>query len=195
MTDPFPAWLLAICVLTSVLSGCGDDSSSVPGKTVSATISGIVQYEDLEYSYSGFTGNKHYKSVRYAVVDLVDLRNNIVDTTVTDEQGAYTLAGQGINLYVRVMSMTTAAAGSVIEVSNYSGAVYAARQNVEEDGEVKLDFNISYQDRLAGAFNILDVYTNASLFVGEVSTKPLPTNSEALVYTSRILNAPARRSF
>ncbi|MGD8591979.1 MAG: hypothetical protein PVF82_04060 [Gammaproteobacteria bacterium] len=172
-TFTFPSWVLMICLLASAVSGCGDDSS-MPGKTVSATVSGTVQYEDREYSYSGFTGNKNYKSVRYAVVDLVDARNNIVDTTITDEQGAYELEGQGTNLYVRVMSMTAAAAGSVIEVSNYSGAVYAVRQNVEEDGEVTLDFNISYQDSIAGAFNILDVYTNASLFVGEVSTSPLP---------------------
>ncbi len=170
---PFSAWVLMICLSVSVLSGCGDDST-VPGKTVSASVSGTVQYEDREYSYSGFTGNKTYKSVRYAVVDLVDARNHIVDTTVTDDQGYFELAGQGANLYVRVMSMTTAAAGGVIEVSDYGGAVYAVRQNLEEEGEVLLDFNIGYQDSIAGAFNILDVYTNASLFVGEVSTTPLP---------------------
>ena len=170
----FSIWMLIIYSFATVLSGCGEDSS-VQGKTVSASVSGIVQYEDREYSYSGFTGDKTYKSVRYAVVDLVNARNNIVDTAVTDDQGYFELEGKGTNLYVRVMSMTTPAAGSVIEVSNYSGAVYAVRQNVEEDGEVILNFNIGSQGGLGGAFNILDVYTNASLFVGEVSTTPLPS--------------------
>ncbi|KPJ90355.1 MAG: hypothetical protein AMJ53_13825, partial [Gammaproteobacteria bacterium SG8_11] len=87
--------------------------------------------------------------------------------------GSYELSGRGINLYVRVMSMTAPAAGSEIEIRSYSGAVYAVRQDVDEDGDVTLDFNISNQNRMAGAFNILDVYTNASLFVNEVSTSPL----------------------
>ncbi|WP_455211634.1 hypothetical protein [Kaarinaea lacus] len=164
-------WVLT-GVLASALGACGGDSA--PAKTTEATVSGTVQYEDREYSYSGFTGNRTYKSVRNAVVDLVDGTGNIVNTTVTDEQGRFELAGEGVNLYVRVLSMTTEAVGSEIEVSDYSGVVYAVRRNVEQEGDVILDFNISYEDRIAGAFNILDVYTNASLFVGEVSNTPLP---------------------
>jgi hypothetical protein len=165
--------MLLMWALTSVLSGCGNEST--PMKTVSASVSGTVQYEDREYSYNGFTGNNNYKSVRFAVVDLVDGFDKVVDSTVTDEQGRFELAGKGPNLYVRVISMTTQAAGSVIEVSNYSGAVYAVRQDVLGEGEVTLDFAISDQDRLAGAFNILDVYTNASLFVNEISNSALPS--------------------
>ena len=168
----FSLFALLIGMLVSALSGCGGESA--PAQTTEATVSGTVQYQDREYSYSGFTGNKTYKSVRYAIVDLVDGQGHIVDTSVTDDRGRFELAGKGVNLYIRVLSMTSQQAGSVIEVSDYSGVVYAVRQNVEQEGEVTLDFNIDYEDRIAGAFNILDVYTNASLFVGEVSNSPLP---------------------
>jgi hypothetical protein len=161
-----------LCLLVAALSGCGGGSSGESAQTTTASVSGTVRYEDREYSYSGFTGNKSYKSVRYAVVDLVDASGAVVDTTVTDEQGYYELAGRGANMYVRVLSMTSEAAGSHIEVRDYYGAVYAVRQNVS--GEDVLNFDIAYEDRIAGAFNILDVYTNASLFVEQMSNTPLP---------------------
>lgn len=174
---PFSSWIstlaISVCLFSGLLSGCGGDSAS-SSKTTSVSISGTVQYEDREYSYSGFTGNTMYKSARYAVVDLVDDLGNVVDTTVTDEQGRYDLAGSGANLYIRVISMTSEAAGSTIEVSDYSGAVYAVRRYAQEHSDGVLDFDIPYQDRIAGAFNILDVYTNASLFASELSNSPLP---------------------
>ena len=164
---------LVWCSWLGALSGCGNEGTAAQSQ-IAVDISGTVQYEDREYSYSGFTGNKSYKSVRYAAVDLVDGHNNIVDTSVTDDQGRFQLSGRGVNLYVRVMSMTDEDTTSVIEVSDYGGAVYAVRQSVQGEGEVVLDFNIDNQDRIAGAFNILDVYTNAALFVADVYTNPLP---------------------
>ncbi len=166
--------ILACSFLGSLiaLGGCGSDSA--PAQITTASLSGSVQYEDREYSYSGFTGNTSYKSVRFAVVDLVDAANTVVDSAVTDEQGRYELSGSGVNLYVRVLAVTDQEAGSEIEVSDHNGAVYAVRRNASEHNDGVLDFNIAYDDRIAGALNILDVYTNASLFVAESSNKPLP---------------------
>jgi hypothetical protein len=168
------SWLLS-CLLALAVSGCGGGGDSgEPAQTTTASVSGTVRYEDREYSYSGFTGNKSFKSVRYAVVDLVEGSGNVVDSTVTDEQGYYELGGSGSNLYVRVLSMTSEAAGSNIQVRDYSGSVYAVRQDIPAGGDGALDFDIPYKDRIAGAFNILDVYTNASLFMEQTSTTPLP---------------------
>jgi len=165
-----PILLLSVCL--GAVSGCGEQSGS---KTLTVTVSGIISYEDREYSYSGFTGNTEFKSVRYAVVDLVDVQGNVVDTTATDENGGYRLSGSGVDLYVRVLSMSTQDAGSELEVSDYSGNVYAVSQPLTRGGDNQLDFKLAYQERIAGAFNILDVYTNASLFVSGLSSNPLPT--------------------
>ena len=161
------------CTCLLVLSACGGGQSS-SGKTLSVAVQGVVSYEDREYSYSGFTGNTQFKTVRYAVVDLVDAQGNVVDTTATDGNGHYQLSGSGMDLYVRVLSMTTTDAGSEVEVSSYNGDVYAVSQSLSQNGDIELDINIAYQERIAGAFNILDVYTNSSLFASGMSASPLP---------------------
>lgn len=163
--------ILAVVGLV-VLNGCGEDSAS--GKMLTVSVSGTVSYEDREYGYNGFTGNTRFLSVRHAVVDLVDSRGALVDSTATDESGFYQLSGSGMDLYVRVLTLTTEAAGSEVEVSDYNGLVYAVRQPLNQDGDIQMDFKLSYQDRIAGAFNIMDVYTNSSLFISGLSGYPLP---------------------
>lgn len=167
-------WSAAGALLLMLAACSGGDSTPLPSMNV--TVSGTVTYEDRSYGARGFTGDTAYKSLRYAVVDLVDAGGDIIASTATDDTGHYSLQGQGSGLYVRVLSQTTADAGTTISVNTFSGDAFAIAQSLKEDadGEVALDFPISLNNSIAGVFNMLDVYTNASLFVASLSTVALP---------------------
>ncbi|WP_455204639.1 hypothetical protein, partial [Kaarinaea lacus] len=177
---------LTLSFLLVAVSACAqkeEEDNYVPGKIMSVAVSGNVSYEDRQYSRSGFTGTTSYKSVRYAIVDLVQGNGDVVASTTTDEDGNYVIAGSGGDLYVRVLAATSRAAGTAISVSDYYGNMYAVRHTIDdtveenESGELSLDFEISYASRIGGAFNVLDVYTNASLFVTSLTTRTLPSLS------------------
>lgn len=171
------ALLLLALSLVACGGGGGDDSSANDNSTkyASVVVTGVVTYEDKEYGSRGFTGNTAFKAVRFATVDLVDMSGTIIATTNTDEAGGYSLSGAGRGLYVRVMAQTNAAAGSVITLHTHAGDGYAVTRTLDgSDGEVSLDLAISLENSIAGAFNMMDVYTSASQFVSSLSTTGLP---------------------
>lgn len=164
-------WLLLGSILA--LGGCGSDGSS--SEPVSVGLSGTVRYEDKEYGSAGFTGNTSYKAVRYAVIDLVTGNGTVAATTTTDEEGDYQLQGSGADLYVRVLAQTGPAAGSAITVMDYSGDTYAITQLIQQqNGSQTVDLDIGLANSISGAYNMLDVFTSASLLITAMSTQPLP---------------------
>jgi uncharacterized protein (DUF427 family) len=170
----FPFALLCLLFMLSGCSGGSGDGASTSKTYISVQVSGTIRYEDKEYDAYGFTGNTSYKAVRFAVVDLVGADDSVIDTTVSDENGFYKLQGSGPDPRVRVMAQTSDSAGAVIAVNDFSGSAYAVSASPESGTNQPLDFDISTGSDIAGAFNMLDVYTSASQFVSELTTAPMP---------------------
>lgn len=158
-------------VTTLMLSACGEDNTGTP-----VTVQGTIQYEDKEYSASGFTGNTDFKPVRFAAVDLVDANGNVVGHTRSDEDGNYSVSGTSNYLYVRVLAQTDLQAGAPIQVKNYAGEIYAVKHAVVPQGNdpLQLDLSISLSVPASGAFNILDVFTNGARYISQLSSNSLP---------------------
>jgi hypothetical protein len=167
-------------VLLLMLAACGGGGSTGSNSSskalTSVTVSGTVSYEDRVYDVHGFTGDTTYKSLRYAVVDLVDSDGTVIATTATDDDGHYSLQGKGSGLYVRVLAQTTAAAGTTLSVNTFDGDAFAISKSltVDDKSEVTADIPISLDNSIAGVFNMLDVYSNASQFVASLSKVTLP---------------------
>ena len=188
--------LLVSILLAACGGGGGDDAvSGGGGPQQSVAVAGVITYEDKKYDNRGFTGETSFKTLRYVVVDLVNSYGQVVDTSVTDENGQYVLSGTGAGLYVRVLAQTGNEAGSNIVIHNHTGDAYAITQPVEineEESEAEaseeqsekadvevteLNFSISLNNDIAGVFNMLDVFTSASLFLSSMSTTPLEPTS------------------
>ena len=169
-------WLSEAVTVAMLLTLAACNDGSPPPPTVSASVTGTVSYEDRLYGAHGFTGDTAYKTLRYAMVDLVDYKGAVIATTATDANGNYSLQGKGGGLYVRVLAQTTATAGAAISINSPAGDTFAITQALQsgDAGDVTLDIPVSLNNRIAGVFNMLDVYTNAALFVTSLSTHPLP---------------------
>jgi hypothetical protein len=167
--------LFALLCIVLMLPACSGGSSGKSEPQISVSVSGTVRYEDKEYGKYGFNGNTQYKPVRYAVVDLVGSDDRVIDSTVTDETGFYELAGTGPAPRVRVMAQTHETAGIVVAIRNFSGGTYAvtAEPGNEADDQL-LDFDIAADSNVAGAFNMLDVYSVAGEFVSGLTTAGMP---------------------
>ena len=166
--------LLALLPLAACSGGGSGEGGNVSSYGVQARqISGTIQYEDKEYSAYGFNGNTRFKPVRFAMIDLVDADNSIVATTVSDDSGQYTLAGEGANLRLRVLAQTDAAAGAAITIHDHDGNIYAATAALEID-QTLVDLDIAASSEVGGAFNMLDVFTSSTEFVNQFANAPLP---------------------
>jgi len=167
--------LVALLSLTACSGGSGGGGGNPQSVAVqSMQISGTIQFEDKEYGVYGFNGNTSFKPVRYAVVDLVDVYDRVVATTQSDAAGHYTLAGSGAGMRLRILAQTGTDAGAVITIHDHDGNIYAVTDSLESD-QGQYDVNIGADTDFAGAFNMLDVFTSASEFVGELSNQPLPS--------------------
>jgi len=168
--------ILAVSLLMLVACSGGSGGSGTAGASGAVQalqVSGVIQFEDKEYGAYGFNGNTQFKPVRFAVVDLVDANNAIIDTTITDESGNYSLTGSGSNPRLRVLAQTDASVGAVIKIHDHNGNVYAVSHELGDD-EALVDLNIDAESDVAGAFNMLDVFTSSSEFVNQLSNAPMP---------------------
>ena len=174
--------LLVVLIVMSLNACSGSDDE---GQVQVVNMAGKVQYEDREYSRYGFNGNTSFKAVRFATLDLVDKFNNIIDSTTTDETGNYALSGSGLELRVRILAETDSSAGAEISVTDYNGSVYAVSHNLvagpdgssaaQDSAEPTIeDLYISLDSPVVGAYNILDVLTNATQFVSQFTPNTLP---------------------
>lgn len=168
--------LSVVLQLLFSLAACSNGEPS--GERMNIEFSGAVHYEDKEYSTYGFTGNTNFKPVRHAVVELVDPSNHILDSTVTDESGRYELSGDGYDLRVRVLSQLDSSVGTTVSINDYSGDLYSATYKIdlaklaEADNQVNIDIDVDAD--IAGAFNMLDVYTSAIQFIHELTPASMP---------------------
>ena len=169
--------LQILSLVFALLSACSGSGGSGSVET-SVEVSGTIRYEDKQYSTYGFTGVTDFKAVRFAIVELVDQRNIIVASTVTDSSGHYELSGFGSDLRVRVLSQLDASVGTTVSVKDHSGSLYSATAvidpaNLEQDNG-QLDIDIEVDTSIVGAFNMLDVYASATQFIRELTNKPMP---------------------
>lgn len=144
--------------------------------TSAFNVSGKISYYDKQYGPTGFNGKREYKAVRYAVVDLLDSLDRLIQSTYTDAQGNYSL-GPFIDPQskLRVLSQTGGTGVVAIKVANHQGAVYGATQSMTITGtqtSLNLDIGDSAQ---AGAFNILDVMIAGAQYKLEMKNTPLAT--------------------
>ena len=142
--------------------------------SIEVQISGSIRYQDKQYGRQGFTGVEDYKYVRFATVELVD-GLVVIDSTVSDELGRYSLAGKGVNLHLRVLAESYADVGMLLSVHNYNRSIYSVSRKIGIEGESEIDFDISHASPAVGAFNILDVYINSTQLISSLSTQHLPT--------------------
>jgi len=159
-----------------VLAACSGGGSS--GDIMDVNISGTIRYEDKEYSAYGFTGHTEFKPVRQAIVELVDVYDEIIASSVSDEAGYYELSGAGVDLRVRVMAQLDSSVGTTVSISDYSGNLYSATYLIDtaqlEENENRVDIDIDVDADIAGAFNMLDVYASSTQLVRELTTAPMP---------------------
>ncbi|WP_455365974.1 hypothetical protein [Kaarinaea lacus] len=169
--------LLSLLMYLAACSGGGSGGSANDSNAIGAVhsfqVTGVVQFEDKEYGAYGFNGITQFKPLRFAIVDLVDSNNALIDSTVTDESGYYSLTGSGYAPRIRVLAQTGAASGAVISIYDHSGGLYAVSKELAET-ESPVEINIAADSNVAGAFNMLDVFTSSSQFVSQLTNKPLP---------------------
>jgi len=165
-----------ICFVTVILwlGACSGGGGNGNSQTVAVQVSGTVRYEDKLYDKYGFTGISSYKSIRHVPVDLVTEDDIVIASSVTDESGHYELSGWGKNPRIRVLAQTDSAIGTIISVRNYSGNIYAVSKQLDNAIDSNLNIDISQSSTVAGAFNMLDVFTNATQFVGQYNKNPMP---------------------
>ncbi len=154
-----------------VASACGDSSSGSKSTGEINILQGTIRYQDKEYDQNGFTGNTSYKAVRYATVELIDVRDGtetVIIAGSTDAEGQYILNFSGTisNLKLRVYAKSDENSGVRIQVNNLSDNLLAVYKQVNAS---TLNIDIPATNPAAGAFNILDVYTSGYIFVKELS--------------------------
>src|SRR3989338_5267660 len=162
--------------LTVSLLSCGSGSPAAKsGTSFTSTVSGKVQYEDKEYGKEGWTGNTYYKAVRYATVEIVDsVKYTHLASTVTDLSGNYSVSFSTDGLtkvYVRVISETSSQTDKPdVQIQNLSSSVYSANgSNFTPSGGIStVDISIS-SDSVAGAFNMLDIFTSSGEFINSLT--------------------------
>jgi len=140
--------------------------SAIPGST--GIIQGTIRYEDKEYGPTGFTGNRSWKTVRYAAVDVVDTGSGaVLSTAQTDSLGNYSLAilPGTTQVYVRVNSSATPPASGTIRVNNLVSNMYGVPSDpFPLTGSAFVNISIPVSNIAGGAFNILDVMTTGYEF-------------------------------
>jgi hypothetical protein len=158
-------------VMTSLKGAVESEESqevfSTPGAT--GTIRGTIRYEDKEYGPAGFNGTTHWKTIRYATVDVVDAASgSVLYTTATDSQGAYSVltSPSSTQVYVRVNSAASLPGSGTISVKDLSSNFYGVPSNpFPLSGAAFINISMPVSNIADGAFNILDVMTIGYEFV------------------------------
>ena len=153
----------------------GDEQSATVAVVVSdqvSTLSGMVRYEDKEYRANGFLQQAdYYKAVRFAQVMLVDQDDQVLQSTYTDQQGRFTISNVLTSQHaIVVVAQTDKTKGLNLNVKDRRDDLYAVTKKISLTALNEFALNISLDNEAAGAFNILDVFTNAAQFTFEVSS-------------------------
>jgi len=143
------------------------------------TLQGTVRYEDREYYSGGFTSRTNYfKAVRFAQILLMDPQDGVIQTVFSDANGNFSITGVINNQQeIIVTAVTNSAEGFALDVQDRSGDVFAVTKAISISQDNRLDIDIPLSNGASGAFNILDVFTNAAQFTLEFSDETLVTLS------------------
>ncbi len=149
---------------------------------VSATVSGNITYENREFSTEGFTGDTTWEPIRFMQVQVVrESDGAVLASGATDLNGDYSMSftNSGANgVYVRVLSKTEPSLNVHLEVRNNltQNRLYAVRSYFFNETAVPspVDFGATVASGSGGAFNILDVLTDASELVSDLQMGTAP---------------------
>lgn len=149
-----------------------DGFSSIMQVVVSddvVTLQGTARYEDKEYNSFGFISQSNYfKAIRFAKVTVVDANGKSVagvDSVYTDANGKFTISGLlNTQHYVRVAAETDMSLGLDLTVKDRGKALYIVSKQVNLQNTSNFVVDIPLSSDASGAFNILDVFTNAAQF-------------------------------
>ena len=139
-----------------------DDSVDIEIDETERLIKGSLFYEDRKYSSQGFIDFVKFNSVRYVTVDLLDAKGNVIETSATNAEGAFQF-GHVIpeNYSIRALAEINSAPAKGFTVNDMDGRVYAINQSAVVD-QTEYVIKIQRDSDVAGAFNILDVFTSAA---------------------------------
>jgi len=146
----------------------------LPGGTGSITLQGTLTYADKHYDSTGFTGKTQILPVRFTRVELLDSNNAVVSRHASNQTGHYQLqAPKTGNYRLRILTQTHSPCYDLdIQLHDLDDDLMAVTQAVNLTAVKNTrDIFIENSHSLAGAFNILDVYTTATEFI-------LHTNSQ-----------------
>ena len=163
------------------VSGAGvTNNVSVTVNADISTLNAVVRYEDKEYGSAGFTNRADYfKAVRFAKVDLIAENGaDIEQTTYTDEDGKFSFTGVLTSQQsISVSAQSDESLGLKLRVEDRSSALYSVNKTVNLADLDNFAMDIPVSNKAAGAFNILDVFTNAAQFTMAHSDATLITLS------------------
>jgi len=147
-----------------IIWGCGGGKEGEkicqgPG----ATVSGKATFENREVGISGFTGNRNFKAIRFADVEVV--RNSdgaVLASGATDGNGFFCIdfGAPQTNVFVSVMAKTNHPSYN-IQIKNLGDSlIHEVRSTVFNDQKgQRFTMNIpATVAGNAGAFNIMDVF-------------------------------------
>jgi hypothetical protein len=173
-------WLVIFVLL---LVGCQPEdapssNSETPFADVSVSekpkpaidVTGTLRYQDRFYTNNGFiASNMPMKPIRSVPVQLLHDGELMVES-MSDDYGSFSFMAVDQGEYVlRVIAEVEHSSGTEISVSDVSGQRYAIETvvNIDEQSQT-IAFDVMFADRVAGIFNMLDVFQTGLDFVDDM---------------------------
>lgn len=166
--------LTLFLMLISMLACTGDNSPSNGQKNY--TISGTATYTDRHYDRFGFNNFSSYKPARYVRVEIY-ADGKVTGQSATNENGEFTVSFKSRGTpQLWVISETVSDAPVSLSVTDLQGNLYAGTRyfNAQTATEKGVSINVDLSNPASGAFNILDVLTNAHSYVQERTQSKMP---------------------
>ena len=159
-------------LLLAALGGCGGGGGADHGERTDFVVSGVVTYDDRIYGPGPDQAEYRFlrteaKPTRHATVQVVNSDGRVLAEATVGETGDYALAAAGgshESMRLRVLAQTRT--GAPVEIKDFAGNVVSVSKAFTPDAlPARLD--LAVPGEIAGAFNMLDVYTAAGEFVHE----------------------------
>ncbi len=177
--------LLSIVLLTLFLASCrlphgslSDSSDVIEGgannqkPVATVTVTGTLKYQDRLYNNNGFiVNNTPDKAIRFVPVELISSDGAVLGSSVTNSYGQFELENIPVgDHYLRVYAKHDHSLGSTIAIRDAQANLYIVEQAVTVSVEqTSLEFRATVTDRVAGIFNMLDVFTIGYDFVADLA--------------------------
>lgn len=180
-----PSHFLIIFIGAILLAGCGASGDDFSCQGIGGTtVSGVVRYEKKFFDENGFTGQREFRPVRFAPVEVVSPRG-VLATTTTDGQGRYCAVyiQTGEPTVNRVSVVATKASTQNIKVGFFyvdlddqvRFAQYAVSVPFNERDGNSFAVNLDIRDGdLGGVFNILETLARGEEFFTSITGQHPP---------------------